>query len=150
MFIQDPNPKGILNKQSSSHILPTKCNPSCQGLQACTQGVLGVPAATRMVSTAQVGARMILWDPPRDLVASCGVLRAFQHIWVSTAQQCGGSVFGKLANDPTITPTASLHSSGNWSSPAGKAQQLMCQLIKREEAIRKSPFSIHSRHSCFS
>lgn len=96
------------------------------------------------------GSKMILWDPPRDLVASCGVLRAFQHIWVSTAQQCGGSVFGKLANDPTITPTASLHSSGNWSSPAGRAQQLMCQLIKREEAIRKSPFSIHSRHSCFS
>lgn len=99
---------------------------------------MGVPAATRT----------ILWDTGTwwHLVVSSQA-RAFQHIWVSTAQQCGGPVFGKLANDPTITPTASLHSSGNWSSPVGRAQQLMSQLIKREEAISKSPFSIHTSHS---
>lgn len=86
--------------------------------------------------TARVGARMMLWDLGTwwHLMVSSQT-RASPHIWVSTAQQCGGPVFGKLANDPTITP---LRSSGNWFSPVGRAQQLISQLIKREEAIRKS------------
>lgn len=90
--------------------------------------------------TAWMGAGMVLWDPGTwwHLVVSSQT-RAFQHIWVSTAQQCGGPVFGKLANDPTIAPTASLCSSGSWSSPAGRVQQLTSQLINKEEAIRK-PF----------
>lgn len=57
------NPKGTLNKQSSSHILPTERDPSCCRLQKGFQrpGAAGAPCGHW--DPARMGARMTLWDP---------------------------------------------------------------------------------------
>lgn len=49
-----------------------------------------------------------------------------------------------------MTPTPSRQLQWESVPPAGRAQQLIAQLVKWEETIRKSPLSIHTNRSCFS
>lgn len=110
---------------------------------------MGVPAATRMVLSHSLGGSKDDAVGPRHLMVSSQTRAITTHLG---PQSLGGAVAQFLGNLPMTLPSpiASLCSSGNWSSPAGRAHQLISHLIKREEALRKSPFSIHTNHSCFS
>lgn len=97
-------------------------------------GCGGGPSFTRMVLSHCWGESKDDSVGPWDLVAFCGVLTEHSH--TSGSPQLSSVVAQFLGNLP-MTPTASLCSRGNWSSPVGRAQHLIPQLIKREETIRK-------------
>lgn len=141
------NPKGTLNKQSSSHILPTEHDPSCRRLQKGFQhpgGVRGFPAATRTaLSHRSDGSK-------DDAVGPGGIAgRPYrpEHPHTSGSPQVG-NVMTQFLGDLPMTPAPS-HQPHCTPTGIGPHQlegfnSSSPRLVKREETIRRVSPSIPS------